>query len=140
MGQYIPDLTERFPEGLDGVDMTDRYFPPSHYNSMYDWDLMERMDALEREYNDMPELEQEPRQFKLGGEYTKVGFYGGVTTYIVKKIDRENKKILLGEVWHDLDGSGVRKAKWHKLATDDDGNEKALEWVSEQFGEVWIEA
>lgn len=22
---YIPDLTERFPEGFGGVDMTDRY-------------------------------------------------------------------------------------------------------------------
>lgn len=27
MGQYIPDLTERFPEGFDGVDMTDSFFP-----------------------------------------------------------------------------------------------------------------
>lgn len=24
---YIPDLTERFPEGFDGVDMTDSYYP-----------------------------------------------------------------------------------------------------------------
>ena len=26
-GQYIPDLTERFPEGFDGIDLTDKYFP-----------------------------------------------------------------------------------------------------------------
>jgi len=26
MNQYIPDITERFPEGYDGVDMTDSYF------------------------------------------------------------------------------------------------------------------
>lgn len=25
MRDYIPDLTERFPEGFGGVDMTDRY-------------------------------------------------------------------------------------------------------------------
>lgn len=24
---YIPDLTERFPEGFGGVDMTDSYYP-----------------------------------------------------------------------------------------------------------------
>lgn len=24
---YIPDLTERFPEGFDGVDLTDSYYP-----------------------------------------------------------------------------------------------------------------
>ena len=27
MGTYIPDLTERFPEGFGGVDLTDSYFP-----------------------------------------------------------------------------------------------------------------
>lgn len=24
---YIPDLTERFPEGFGGVDLTDSYYP-----------------------------------------------------------------------------------------------------------------
>lgn len=27
MSQYIPDLTERFPEGFGGIDLTDKYFP-----------------------------------------------------------------------------------------------------------------
>ncbi len=27
MMPYIPDLTERFPEGFDGIDLTDKYFP-----------------------------------------------------------------------------------------------------------------
>ena len=26
MSQYIPDITERFPEGFGGVDMTPAYF------------------------------------------------------------------------------------------------------------------
>ena len=26
MGQYIPDITERFPEGFGGVDLTDSFF------------------------------------------------------------------------------------------------------------------
>lgn len=30
--QYIPDLTERFPEGFDGVDMT-----PSYFGEPVDW-------------------------------------------------------------------------------------------------------
>lgn len=36
MSQYIPDLTERFPEGFGGVDLTDSYFPS---RKPY-WDMM----------------------------------------------------------------------------------------------------
>ena len=138
MGQYIPDLTERFPEGCDGVDYTDRYFPPTHYNPLYDWDLMERDEQMDME-DEIP-FEEEPRQFEIGGEYTKTGFYGGVTTYKVKEIDREKGRILLDEVWFDVDGAGTRPAKWHDLKTDDNGNERALEWTSKEFGDIWIEA
>ena len=53
MGQYIPDITERFPEGFGGVDMTDSYFPQRGY-SIYDecafWEAMEEADRAEREY------------------------------------------------------------------------------------------
>ena len=31
MSDYIPDMTERFPEGMRGVDMTDNYFPNEGY-------------------------------------------------------------------------------------------------------------
>lgn len=35
--QYIPDMTERFPEGLDGVDMYQSYDPEEQmWNSMQD--------------------------------------------------------------------------------------------------------
>jgi len=33
MSQYIPDLCERFPEGMDGVDMTDSFFGGGYYDS-----------------------------------------------------------------------------------------------------------
>ena len=47
-GQYIPDLTERFPEGFVGVDLTDRYFPCERGKDIYaDWDALDRW---EREY------------------------------------------------------------------------------------------
>lgn len=32
MSQYIPDITERFPEGYGGVDMT-----PSFFGEPVDW-------------------------------------------------------------------------------------------------------
>ena len=46
-GQYIPDLTERFPEGFGGVDLTDKYFPCEH---IVDYDLEERLWG-HRDYN-----------------------------------------------------------------------------------------
>ena len=33
---YIPDLTERFPEGFGGVDLTDSYFPSFGSHSYLD--------------------------------------------------------------------------------------------------------
>lgn len=37
---YIPDLTERFPEGFGGVDMTDRYYPS--FNGLPDpWEYLD---------------------------------------------------------------------------------------------------
>ena len=44
MNQYIPNMTERFPEGLDGVDMTSRYFPERGMDPWYLYELDERMD------------------------------------------------------------------------------------------------
>lgn len=50
---YIPDLTERFPDGFDGVDMTDRYFPLER--CLDPWDAFaefERYDDREDYYED----------------------------------------------------------------------------------------
>lgn len=49
MNQYIPDLTERFPEGFDGVDMTDSYFPPTNSRAVFD-KQMEKLYEEEAEY------------------------------------------------------------------------------------------
>ena len=46
LGQYIPDLTERFPEGFDGVDLTGSYFP---CEGEYDYDE-HYWDSLEEEH------------------------------------------------------------------------------------------
>lgn len=39
---YIPDITERFPEGYDGVDMT-----PSFFGEPVDWDRSLRSEVEE---------------------------------------------------------------------------------------------
>lgn len=64
MSQYIPDLTERFPEGFGGVDMTSKYFPSR--GNIYDmWDVMSESDLIG--YDDMPPTtETKPRVFKVG--------------------------------------------------------------------------
>ena len=134
MGQYIPDLTERFPEGFGGVDMTPSYFgEPVDYSRAYGYE------PTYEELVESGEIEV-PRKFNIGNEYRQVGFYGGVTYYKVKKINREEKKILLSEVWEDVDGTGTRPSEWHKLDVDEQGNERALEWTSKDFGDIWIYA
>ena len=54
MGQYIPDLTERFPEGFDGVDMTDSYFPSE---ACYCSAESKMWDNLERAYEEEEKAE-----------------------------------------------------------------------------------
>lgn len=83
-------------------------------------------------------MEVTPRKFEIGNLYRQVGAFGGVTYYTVDDINRDENKILLGEIWHDVDGTGTRPAKWHELETDEKGNEKALEWESNTFGKIWI--
>ena len=119
---YIPDMTERYPEGMREIDTPSCYGYEPTYEEL------------------LASGEVEPNKFEIGNEYRQVGFYGGVTIYKIIEIDRTNNKILLGEVWFDVDGIGERPAEWHKLVTDEYGNEKALDWVSQEFGEVWIYA
>lgn len=94
-------------------------------------------------YDDMEipfETEDEPRRFEIDQEYRQIGFYGGVTVYVVKEISENRDKILLAEIWYDVDGTGTRPAEWHELRTDDNGNEMALEWTSTTFGDIYIYA
>ena len=130
---YIPDLTERFPEGFDGVDMT-----PSFYGEPVDWSRAIKEDDYHWKEDD--EVIEEPRKFILGETYRQVGIFGGVTYYTVEEINGEGNKILLGETWEDVDGTGKRPSKWHKLDVDENGNEKAFDWKSETYGEIWIYA
>lgn len=133
MSNYIPDLTERFPEGFGGVDMTDSYFPSRHFRESDLWEMDNR--------NDEEILHEiEPKLFEVEQRYRVVGIYGGVTTYKVEEVNREENKILMSEVWEDVDGTGTRPSQWHKLEKMDDGNERALEWTSDKYGDFWINA
>lgn len=58
MSQYIPDITERFPEGFDGVDMTSKYFPMER--SMYDKE--------EEFWNTVAEIEKQEYEAMKRGE------------------------------------------------------------------------
>lgn len=80
------------------------------------------------------------RHFEIGDRRIQYGIYGGITTYIVKEIDRDNNRILLAEEWIDVDGTGTRPAEWHELVENEDGNEMALEWESKEYGKFWIHA
>ena len=136
MGQYIPDITERFPEGFGGVDMT-----PSYFGEPVDYSLAYGYEPTYEELVESGEIE-EPKYFKVGQSYRVVGIYGGITTYVVKEIDRSKDRILLAEYWEDVDGSGTRPAEWHDLESDNEhnGDERALEWESKQYGKFWIYA
>ena len=52
--QYIPDLTERFPEGFGGVDMTDSFFPS---RNMSDEDAI--WAAMEDDYMNSDDYEED---------------------------------------------------------------------------------
>lgn len=128
----IPDITERFPEGYDGVDMTNG--------------LARGYGEIEESYNDGIEIpyengKPEPRVFVKNRDYIFYGPYGGVTLYRVKKFDRANNRILFSQKWRDLDGSGTRPAEWLTLSKDSDGNERCLVFESTNLGcAFYIEA
>ena len=60
MGQYIPDLTERFPEGFGGVDMT-----PSYFGEPVDWSRAYGYEPTYEELVESGEIE-EPKKFNIG--------------------------------------------------------------------------
>lgn len=91
-------------------------------------------DPCAHNMDDIEEAPQEPSTFEVGDTIRQADFYGiGVTYYTVEEIDRENGKILLAEYWENVDGSGTRPSEWHKLDTDDKGNERAFLWHSDKY-------
>lgn len=130
MSQYIPDLTERFPEGFGGVDMTSKYFPSR--GNIYDmWDVMSESDLIG--YDDMPPTtETKPRVFKIGQEYEWVNWFtGGVSYLTVKKI--KNSKLTFSEYRREIDGE-YEKEELFNIAKDENGDEYIV--MCEYRGEI----
>lgn len=105
--------------------MAEREFDPND-------PIAHNMDDIEIPY------ENEPRKFEIGQTYRQVGIYGGVTYYKIEKIDRENNKIECSQRWKDLDGNGTRPNEIFELSVDNKGNERFLEWTSENYGTFYV--
>lgn len=130
MGQYIPDITERFPEGFGGVDMTDRYFPSRR--SPYDWgDFIDEVDDIPIPY-EIDEAKETKCVFEIGDEYDWVDWFtGGVSYYTVKDIN--GNKLTFSEYRREIDGE-YEKEETFEIQTDDDGNQYIK--MCEYYGEV----
>ena len=127
---YIPDLTERFPEGFGGVDMTSRYFPSER--TLWDDDMEDYTFEIPREE------EPKPRVFKVGQEYEWIGWFtGGVGCYTVKKI--KDRKLTFAEYRQEIDGE-YSKEETFDILTDDNGDEyiKMCEYRGEE-GRLYAE-
>lgn len=101
MSQYIPDLTERFPEGFGGVDLTDRYFPSKRAG--WDWEDMSEAELVG--YDDIPyETEPpKPKRFEVGQHYIWTSWFtGGQSYYTVKQIT--DTKVVFAEYRREIDG------------------------------------
>ncbi len=129
MSQYIPDLTERFPEGFGGIDLTDSFFPSGRGGYEPSWDEL---------YEEYEEEEKEPHKFIEGNRYHEYGIFGGQTFYTIKEIDRDNNTVLCSQEWIDVDGHGTRPDETFLLSCDEQGNERFLTLDSEHYGKHYV--
>lgn len=117
MGQYIPDITERFPEGFGGVDMTDRYFGGRARGGYLS-------EAELIGYGDLPdEIEEEkrPRRFEIGQHYIWTDWFSGGQSYYVVA-GRTDGRLALAEYRRELDGE-YEGTENFKILTDENGDE-----------------
>ena len=128
---YIPDLTERFPEGFGGVDMTSRYFP-SKGDVWYDWSALD-------DVFDIPYEEKEvEKKFAVGQAYEWTSWFtGGVSYLTVKEI--KDGKLTFAEYRMEVDGEYTMEETF-EILTDENGNEyvKMCEYRCEE-GRLYAE-
>lgn len=134
MNQYIPDLTERFPEGFGGVDMTSRYFP-SKGDVWYDWDALDKYDDFDIP-NETEESSNEtksmPKVFAVGQRYEWTSWFtGGVSYLTVKEI--KNSKLTFSEYRMEIDGEYEIEESFD-IAKDENGDEYIV--MCEYRGEI----
>jgi len=111
---YIPDLTEQFPEGFGGVDMTDSYFSPGQgeYDEFYD---------IHNFIDDVEEIRDVPKVFKIDDTYEFTDWFtGGVATLIV--VARTDDTVTYLERRREIDGEYEHK-RCKKIVKDAVGDE-----------------
>lgn len=124
MSQYIPDITERFPEGFGGVDMTDRYFP-SKRMAYEDW-MDDWYDGEEIPYEEeitRKEISEniKPKRFEIGQHYMWTSWFtGGQSYYTVKEVT--DNKVVFTEYRREIDGEYEIEEEFD-IHTDEDENQ-----------------
>ena len=82
MGQYIPDITERFPEGYGGVDMT-----PSFFGEPVDWSRAYQEDEYDYEDYDETEMEEPVKPVENGnGERIMLKYANTEINFTVERL------------------------------------------------------
>ena len=161
---YIPDITERFPEGFGGVDMTNGYRNddlfdtedmPSDYEVTW-WDgdkryasgantleeaqeLAKQHKGTIRKYNhDTEEWEDwEPYRFKVGQKYTWVDWFtGGCSRYTVK--ERTDTQVILSEYRTEMDGE-YEFTQHYNIHKDDNGEYIVMCQYHDEEGRLYAE-
>lgn len=125
MGQYIPDITERFPEGFGGVDMTDTYFGGRARGGYLN-------EAELIGYGDLPDEIETPGRFEVGDRYFWTDWFsGGQSHYVV--IERTPDRVTFAEHRTEMDGE-YDETETFKIFTDEDDNEyvKMCEYHGEE--------
>lgn len=84
---YIPDLTERFPEGFDGVDMFEPRDPEYEF-----WKTVEEAERAERE--DEPEPNYWVSYYTWGGSQCGASVYVPEGADAYKVIDEYLKEVI----------------------------------------------
>lgn len=142
MSQYIPDITERFPEGFGGVDMTDRYFPSrreTYEGWMDDWYDGEEIPYEEEITRKEIQENIKPKRFEIGQHYMWTSWFtGGQSYYVV--VGRSGDRLVMSEYRREIDGE-YEKTENFKILTDENGNEylKMCEYRGEE-GRLYAES
>ena len=118
MSQYIPDITERFPEGFGGVDMTDTFFGGRSRGGYYD----EEPHGYEPMWYEMEEEEEKkPRKFEVGQHYMWTSWFtGGQSYYTVKEVI--DTKVVFAEYRREIDGE-YEMEETFEIHTDENGDQ-----------------
>lgn len=115
---YIPDLTERYPEGFGGIDtLSSRDL---EYNAWSDY-----MRSFEEEEK---RIKDNPFRFAVGQHHTIILNDGGLLKLTVSDVSEDRTKVLFDRVLINRDANNNRKetslpTEWRNIEKDGNGEE-----------------